>query len=70
MYGGNGVGGERTAIDLSADDHIDVANAGLDNGAVLCVVTHNLVVAALNLVTGDVVPDVGDGVESFELEAC
>lgn len=68
--GGNGVGGERTAIDLSADDHVDVTNTGLDNGAVLCVVAHNLVIAALNLVTGDVVPNVGDRVESFELEAC
>lgn len=61
--------GRLTAVNFAANDHARLSDAGLHYRAVLRVVVHDLLVTALDLLAGDVVPDIWDGVQGLKLEA-
>lgn len=62
-------GGEYTSIYLAPDHDLDISEPGLDDGAELRLVAHNLVVAVLDQLAGTVVPVSRQRREGLELVA-
>lgn len=67
--GGSEERGECTGIYLAPDYDLDITEPGLDDGAELRLVAHNLVVAVLNQLAGTVVPVSRQCREGLELVA-